>query len=81
MARYRANARVLNLNVGHEFESDDPFYEPFAQRGYLTRLAVIIEDDEDGPEGPNGGDDDGSTGDTPGAAQSGSGEGDSEGTD
>lgn len=43
MKRYRANAKVLGLQPGETFESDDKFYEPFAVGGYLS---VVGQDEE-----------------------------------
>lgn len=43
MPRYRVAANVLNLRVNDEFESEDPYYEPWVRSGYVYEI--------DGPRG------------------------------
>lgn len=54
MPKYRAHAHALNLIPGDEFESDDPYYVPFAEKGYIAVVPVepveAPADDESEPD-------------------------------
>lgn len=52
MPKYKANAKVLGLQVGETFESDDKFYKPFELGGYIS-----VVDQEEASDEPSGEDD------------------------